>query len=79
MKRFLIFISLAASFLVGCSAQSQPKTPYDEAKENILYAQETFDIPDEYVEHGNVELLKREVAVDSDSIIKRIIAEYVSL
>ncbi len=36
-------------------------------------------LPDEYVEHGNVELLKREVAVDSDSIIKRIIAEYVSL
>lgn len=36
-------------------------------------------LPDEYVEHGNVELLKKEVAIDSESIIKRIIAEYVSL
>ncbi len=36
-------------------------------------------LPDEYVEHGNVELLKKEVAIDSESIIKRIIAEYVSI
>ncbi len=36
-------------------------------------------LPDEYVEHGNVELLKKEVSIDSDSIVKRIIAEYVSL
>jgi 1-deoxy-D-xylulose-5-phosphate synthase len=36
-------------------------------------------LSDEYVEHGNVELLKREVAIDNESIIKRVIAEYVSL
>lgn len=36
-------------------------------------------LPDEYVEHGNMELLKKEVAIDSDSIVKKIIAEYVSL
>lgn len=36
-------------------------------------------LPDEYVEHGNVELLKKEVAIDQESIIKRVIAEYVSL
>lgn len=29
-------------------------------------------IPDEYVEHGNVELLKREVGIDADSIVERI-------
>ena len=27
-------------------------------------------IPDEYVEHGNVELLKREIGIDADSIVK---------
>lgn len=32
-------------------------------------------IPDEYVEHGNVELLKREVGIDADSIVERIIME----
>lgn len=31
-------------------------------------------IPDEYVEHGNVELLKREVGIDADSIVERITA-----
>lgn len=36
-------------------------------------------LPDEYVEHGNVELLKKEVLIDSESIIKRVIAEYVGL
>ncbi len=31
-------------------------------------------IPDEYVEHGNVELLKKEVGIDADSIVERILA-----
>ncbi len=35
-------------------------------------------IPDEYVEHGNVDLLKQEVGIDSESIAKRIITEYVA-
>ena len=29
-------------------------------------------VPDEYVEHGNVDLLKQEIGIDSDSILKRI-------
>ena len=32
-------------------------------------------IPDEYVEHGNVELLKREIGIDAESIADRIIGE----
>lgn len=35
-------------------------------------------IPDEYVEHGNVELLKKEVGIDADSIVKRIAAYMVT-
>jgi len=31
-------------------------------------------IPDAYVEHGNVELLKQEIGIDADSIVKRIVA-----
>ncbi len=30
-------------------------------------------LPDAYVEHGNVELLKREVRIDADSIVERIL------
>ncbi|MDE6749639.1 MAG: 1-deoxy-D-xylulose-5-phosphate synthase [Lachnospiraceae bacterium] len=33
-------------------------------------------LPDEYVEHGNVELLKKEVGIDADTIVKRITNEY---
>lgn len=36
-------------------------------------------IEDEYVEHGNVEILYREVGIDPESIVKKIIAEYVGL
>ena len=33
-------------------------------------------IPDEYVEHGNVELLRKEVGLDADTIIARTIESY---
>lgn len=33
-------------------------------------------IPDEYVEHGNVDILRCEVGIDKDTIIKRTIEEY---
>lgn len=36
-------------------------------------------IPDEYVEHGNVDLLYKEVGIDADSVVKRVITEYVAL
>ncbi len=32
----------------------------------------TIAIPDEYVEHGNVDLLKKEIAIDADSITEKI-------
>ena len=31
------------------------------------------DIPDEYVEHGNVDILRREVGIDADTIERRIL------
>lgn len=36
-------------------------------------------ISDEYVEHGNVDILRREVMLDCDSIVKRVVAAYVGL
>lgn len=36
-------------------------------------------ISDEYVEHGNVEILKKEVGIDVDSILKRILSEFIGL
>ncbi|WP_099469061.1 1-deoxy-D-xylulose-5-phosphate synthase [Konateibacter massiliensis] len=42
-------------------------------KANVLI----IAIPDEYVEHGNVEILKKEVGIDEDSILKKIISAYI--
>ena len=36
-------------------------------------------ISDEYVEHGNVDILRQEVGIDADSIYKKIIAEFIGL
>lgn len=40
---------------------------------NIL----TIALPDEYVEHGNVELLYEEVGIDAESVTKRIVEKYI--
>lgn len=36
-------------------------------------------IPDDYVEHGNVDLLRRELKIDAASILERILTEYQNL
>ena len=36
-------------------------------------------IPDDYVEHGIVDLLRREVGLDAETIVKQIIADYVTI
>jgi len=35
----------------------------------------TIGLPDDYIEHGNVDILKKEVGIDADSIVNRIIAD----
>ncbi len=36
-------------------------------------------IPDEYVEHGNVDLLKQEIGIDADSVVKKVLTRYITL
>lgn len=36
----------------------------------------TITIPDEYVEHGNVELLKKEIGIDAASIVQKILSNW---
>jgi 1-deoxy-D-xylulose-5-phosphate synthase len=36
-----------------------------------------ISIPDEYVEHGNVDALYEEVGIDAESVIRRIIEKYI--
>ena len=32
----------------------------------------TITIPGEYVEHGNVDILRREVGIDTETIVRRV-------
>ena len=36
-------------------------------------------LPDDYVEHGNVDLLKQGCGIDAESIVKKIVIEYIGL
>ena len=36
-------------------------------------------LPDAYVEHGNVDILRKEVGIDLDSIVKKVIEKYETL
>ena len=38
-----------------------------------------ISLPDDYVEHGNVDILKEEVGIDAQSVEKKIIAAYIGL
>ena len=38
-----------------------------------------YRIPDDYVEHGNVEVLQKEVGLDARTIVRQIIADYVTM
>ena len=36
-------------------------------------------ISDDYVEHGSVEVLRREVGLDRDAIVKQVITDYLTM
>lgn len=38
-----------------------------------------ISLPDDYVEHGSVDLLKAEAGIDAETIVKRIVTEYIGL
>jgi 1-deoxy-D-xylulose-5-phosphate synthase len=45
-------------------------------KKRLPVQVESFGIPDEYVEHGNIEVLRKEVMLDADTITERILSVY---
>ncbi len=38
-----------------------------------------ISLPDDYIEHGNVDILRKETCIDEESILKQIIARYVGM
>ena len=47
---------------------------YNEKEADVKVLQ--IALPDDYIEHGNVEILKKEACIDAESIFKKIIAQY---
>ena len=44
-------------------------------REDIPLKVRTIGISDDYVEHGNVDVLRKEVGLDRESIVKKVIAD----
>ncbi len=47
---------------------------YNETQADVRVMQ--VALPDDYIEHGNVNVLKKETCIDAESIFKRIVAQY---
>jgi 1-deoxy-D-xylulose-5-phosphate synthase len=48
------------------------KSDFSEGKLRLI----NVSIPDQYVEHGSVEILQKDLGIDSQSVLERILAEY---
>lgn len=48
-------------------------------RQNLPVEVLALGIPDEYVEHGNIDILRKEIMLDEDSIVKQIVTQYVGL
>ena len=44
-------------------------------REGLFCKHTSIAIPDTYVEHGNVEILKKEIGLDTDSVTAKILAD----
>ena len=64
------------------------------AKDHFLFGEQVMDyvsraaldvyvrnigIPDEYVEHGNVEVLRKETGLDRETVVKQVVTDYLRL
>ena len=72
-SRHKLLVTMEENVLSGGFGE-KVREALDNRTENIRLL--TIAIPDEYVEHGNVEVLKKEIGIDADSIIKRVLAVY---
>ncbi|SHJ23544.1 1-deoxy-D-xylulose-5-phosphate synthase [Hespellia stercorisuis] len=75
-KTHKLFITIEENVLIGGYGE-QVLEYVNRAKLDV--AVHSFGIPDEYVEHGNVEVLRKEVGLDKEHVTKQIITEFISM
>ena len=68
-----LIVTLEENVLSGGYSQKVMDYAYENGLDVKVVA---ITLPDAYVEHGNVELLKKEVGIDTESIVDRIKAAY---
>ena len=61
----------------GPSAASQSAGQEDVSSRGLPVKVLNLALPDDYIEHGSVDVLRREVLLDAESMTKRIITEYI--
>ena len=72
-KDHSLFVTIEENVLSGAYGEKVQ----DYVMQNDLPVQVLpIGIPDEYVEHGNVDILRKEIMLDADSIVRQIITKY---
>jgi len=69
-KEHVLIVSLEEN--VACGGFGEKVLDYM-SRNDLLNRFLNISIPDTYVEHGNVEVLKREIGIDAESIVRRIL------
>ncbi len=75
-KEHTLFVTIEENVLTGGYGE-QLLEYVSRARLNVRVL--NIAIPDDYVEHGNVDVLRREVGLHEDTIVKQIITEYVTI
>ena len=71
-----LFVTIEENVLTG-GYGSQILDYVSRAKLNVKVR--NIGISDDYVEHGNVEVLRHEVGLDRDDIVKQVLADYLTM
>lgn len=75
-KNHKLIVTMEENVLSGGYSQKvMDQVAFEELDTTVL----PITLPDAYVEHGNVDLLKKEVGIDSDSIVEKIVAKMLLL
>lgn len=70
-KNHNLFVTMEENVASGGYGEKVKALLFREMKEKELL---NITLPDEYVEHGNVDILKKEVGIDADTIVNKIIS-----
>ena len=70
-KNHNLFVTMEENVASGGYGEKVKDLLFKEMKDKDLL---NITLPDEYVEHGNVDILKKEVGIDADTIVNKIIS-----